>query len=91
VRLVVQVEAVADELFQLDFGRAFETPVAAISAGAITARAAVSTGTITAWATVSTGSATAAAGPAATASTTAFAGGTALFLLFLLFCHVVNP
>ena len=38
--LVVEIEAVADELFELDFGRAFEAAVAAISAGAATAIAA---------------------------------------------------
>src|SRR5689334_24370071 len=89
VRLVIEIEAVADELFQLDFGRAFEAAVAAGAAATITAIStvtAISAGAIAARAAISTGAAPA-AGSAATAAT-AFARGTVLFLLLLLFCHV---
>jgi hypothetical protein len=49
MRLIVQVEAVADELFQLDFGWAFGT--AAIESAAVAAIPAVTTlAPVAAWA-----------------------------------------
>src|SRR5262249_62157171 len=37
VCLIIEIETIADEFLELDFGRAFESAVAAISAAAITA------------------------------------------------------
>src|SRR5262249_20935988 len=68
VRLVVQLKPVADQLFELDLGRTFEAPVAAITtiaaasvaavsaiaAGPVAARSAVSTRTIATWSAITT-------------------------------------
>src|SRR5690242_15748381 len=73
MRLVVEIQAVADQLFELDFGRSFGTPAVkaarpmgstAIAAGTISARpATIAAGTIAAirtWTTIAAGSAAAA-------------------------------
>jgi hypothetical protein len=81
MRLVIEIQAVADELFELDLGRAFE---AALAAGAAATLATVST--LPAFAAISTGAIAARA--AVTTASATFSGGTALLALFLLFCHV---
>src|SRR6516162_1549312 len=52
VCLIIEIETIADEFLELDFGWAFESALAAIAAAAITAIATVSpisTGAIAAW------------------------------------------
>src|ERR1017187_8490075 len=106
MRLVVQVQAVADQLLQLDFRRAFlpgaieSATVASVSTtAAITARTvATITARTIATRSIATGSiaprtVTARSGPTGRAPLRAatFPRRTAfLFLLLLLFCHVLN-
>jgi hypothetical protein len=80
--LVVEIQAVANELFELNLRRAFE---AALAAGPAATLAAVSA--LPAFAAISTGAIAARAAVTTDASAT-FSGGTALLALFLLFCHV---
>jgi hypothetical protein len=92
MRLVIQVEAVADQLFELDFRRSFRTPavkptpVAAIPAVPTLAAFAMR------WPALRT-----VAARAATRRASAFPGGpaafarrTAFLFWFLLLCHVLN-
>jgi hypothetical protein len=92
MRLVIQVEAVADQLFELDFRRPFRTsavktaPVAAISA--VPTIAAFAMG----WSARRTVAARAATRRASAfpGRPPAFARGTAFLFWFLLLCHVLN-
>ena len=89
VSLVVEIEAVGDQLFEFDLGRAIETALAAGTATAITTITAATATSITT-ATVTTGATT-------TTSVTALAGGTVFarrticLLGRLLFSHLLFP
>src|SRR5579883_2236964 len=87
VRLIIQVEAVADELFELDFGRTFGTSAVEAARSAIStvaARSAISAaGPVAARSTISAGSA------AAATRTVAARSAFFLRLLWLLVSHFV--
>jgi hypothetical protein len=85
MRLVIEIEGVADELLQLDLGRAFESAIAAGTAAALAAISSVAS--LSALAAISTGAI--ATRPAiTTAASATFSRGAALLALFLLLCHV---
>src|SRR6185369_11176938 len=82
VRLVVQVQAVADEFFQLDFGWTFGA--AAIESTTLAAVAAIAAGAVPAG-TIATRS-----GPGAPLRAATFPRRTVFLPLLLLLCHLLN-
>jgi len=97
VSLVVEIEAVGDQLFEFDLGRAIETALAAGTATAITTPVATAITTITAATATSITTATVTTGATTTTSVTALAGGTVFarrticLLGRLLFSHLLFP